>query len=70
MLEIKCDQAYFDSVMKFAEEMGLKDQLEEQLDYLGNYGEQEGCRYDKSTGAGTICRLYKDFAPHSFKFIM
>jgi hypothetical protein len=56
--------------MQFAEDMGLKDQFQKQLDYLGNYAEQEGCSYDKSIGAGTICRLYKDFAPHSFTFIL
>lgn len=54
------DQNYFDSVMAFAKERGLQNQLQEKLDWLGNYA-----------GEGkTTCCLYKDFAPYSFEFVM
>lgn len=48
-----------DKIKLFAEGAGRTDQLQEQLDYLGNYAVQE-----------TRCELYPDFAPHSLSFQM
>jgi hypothetical protein len=58
MLKIR-NQEYFDSVVKFAEDNGLKAELQEQLDYLANYG---------GTPDYTECVLFRDFAPQSFQF--
>jgi hypothetical protein len=64
MLEIDGNvQEYFDDVKKYAEEIGLIDSLQEQLDYLDTYAEH-GDR------GKTRCRLFKDFAPHSFQVSM
>ena len=55
----QCD-TYLQEVREFAESIGLAEQLQKQLDLLGSYG-----------GVGvSICKLYKDFAPHSFSFNM
>ena len=59
MLSIK-DQEYFDAVKEFAEKIGKKDQLQQQLDYLANYGGE----------GATECVLFRDFAPYSFSFVM
>ena len=52
-------------VVEFAEKVGLLDQLQGQLEYLGNYAcnEERGKDY-------TRCDLYPDFAPMSFTFSM
>lgn len=69
MLQINCEKE-LQQAKAFA--VGISDdllkQLESQLEYLAGYANGPGCRYDKSTGADTRCRLYKDFAPHSFRF--
>jgi hypothetical protein len=58
MLSIK-DQEYFDSVTAWAKEKGLMQELQDQLDYLANFG---------GTPEFTECMLFKDFAPQSFYF--
>ena len=46
---------------RFADQHGLREQLEEQLRYLDTYGEDDD--------RGRVrCTLYPDFAPHSFGF--
>lgn len=60
MLTIK-DQEYFDSVVKFAQEAGLYDDLKKQLDFLSGFG---------GDPEKVECELYKDFAPYSFYFNM
>jgi hypothetical protein len=47
----------------FADGVGLRQQLEEQLKYLDEYAEH-GDR------GKTCCRLYRDGAPYSFGFVM
>ncbi len=47
----------------FADGVGLRDNLEKQLLFLDEYAE------DGDRGK-TCCRLYHDFAPHSFGFLM
>jgi len=50
---------YVDEVKKFADSVGLREQLDSKLKYLEEYGD------------GTSrCRLFKDFAKHSFSFIV
>lgn len=56
-------QEYFDGVKAYAEEIGLKDNLQKSLDYLNTYAEH-GDR------GKTRCKLFQDFAPHSFQFTM
>lgn len=60
MLKIECAD-YLAEVETWAKENGCIDKLESRLDYLRNYG-----------GAPdfTECYLYKDFAPHSFEFVI
>jgi hypothetical protein len=47
----------------FADRIGMREQLEEPLRYLDEYAEH-GDR------GRTCCRLYPDFAPYSFGFLM
>lgn len=53
------DQDHMDSIVAFAKHMGLEQHLNDKLTWLGNYSDRE-----------TKCRLWKDFAPHSFQFEM
>lgn len=46
-------------IKAFAAETGREEQLQQELDYLANYGAQE-----------TRCVLFPDFAPHSLAFNM
>lgn len=61
MLVVKC-QERLDKVRLFADQVGLRQQLEEKLQYLSTYGggekREDYCR----------CDLYHDFAPYSFRF--
>ncbi len=65
MLKIT-NQAHFDKVMAFAERTGQTAKLQKELDYLAGYACPETDK-EKTT---TICRLYADFAPASFSFVM
>lgn len=58
MLEDKTD-GKLESIKAFAARCGKLKQLQEQLDYLANYGQQE-----------TRCNLMPDFAPQSLRFVM
>lgn len=60
MIDTSECQEYFDEVLKFAIERGLKEQLEKQLNYLDGYSGRQN----------TLCKLYPDHAPHSFNFVM
>jgi hypothetical protein len=62
MIEI-VDQEYFDEVKQFAETTGRGEQLQKKLNYLDTYAE------NGDRGA-TRCILGKDFAPHSFAFLI
>lgn len=68
MLDVRCPE-YLDAVKRFAQTMGLADQLQSRLDYLNAYAYHPDdtsfhCRTEKR------CVLGKDFAPHSFSFAM
>lgn len=60
MLQIECDKEYFEKVKAFAKKAGKAEQLQQELDYLGNYSGSEN----------TLCQLYSDRAPYSFGFCM
>lgn len=47
----------------YADSIGKRDQLEQQLTYLDTYAE------DGERGRSR-CRLFPDFAPHSFEFVL
>ena len=64
------DQKYFDEVVAFAKDAGLyenekNDSLKNRLDYLAKYGGKKSDGTDK-----TRVRLFKDFAPRSFGFVI
>ena len=68
-MALKLDEAgaaYLESVRKFADEHGVRDKLEEQLEYLGHYA----CHQEHGDPEHTQCVLTKDFAPQSFYFLM
>lgn len=50
---------HLNSTVKFGKKTEQLDGLKERLAYLENYGSQE-----------TQCRIYKDFAPFSFSFVL
>ena len=50
-----------------AKELGCAKSLDDTLEYLNTYANRPGCRYEKE---GTRCKLFDDFAPHSFLFYM
>lgn len=60
---IQCDEEYMKSVRAFAESRGLTSKLEKTLSYLDGYAD-----HDKN--GRTQCRLFKDWAPYSFRFSM
>lgn len=70
MIDATACQEHFNDVKRYADTVGLGGQLQGQLDYLDRYANRPGCLYDKTTGADTRCRLFKDFAPHSFEFLV
>ena len=51
--------AHFATVIEWAVANKCHDKLMQRLDYLGNYSDE-----------ATTCRLYADFACHSFDFVM
>ncbi|WP_437230216.1 DUF4120 family protein [Planctomicrobium sp. SH661] len=57
-------------VHEFANRAGLLDDLLRNLDYLETYANRPGCLYDRENGDDTRCRLYPDFAPLSFGFVI
>jgi len=59
-LDIQC-QDHLDKVRAFAVSVSANKQLQETLDYLATYAQPN---------VKTTCRLYRDFAPHSFTFLM
>ncbi len=64
MLQIE-DRKHLSEVFIFAREIGMCDDLKEQLGRLNTYSQ-----HDDSERGKTRCRLYKDFAPQSFSFVM
>jgi len=62
MLKIE-NREHLRETFKFAREIGMSNQLKDQLRYLDTYAEQD----DRGR---TRCRLMSDFAPHSFYFLM
>jgi hypothetical protein len=54
------EKEYYDTVLEFAEKTGQRDLLQKELDYLANFSDPQTTR----------ARLFKDFAPQSFYFIM
>ena len=53
------DPTHFATVLEWAVANKCYDKLMQRLDYLGHYSDK-----------ATTCRLYKDFAPNSFEFLM
>ena len=51
------DQQHFDEVGEFARSVGADAELQNRLDFLATFG---------GDSAKVRCRLYSDFAPHSF----
>jgi hypothetical protein len=51
------NQEHFDSVRDFARSVGAGAELQRHLDFLASFG---------GDAAKVRCRLYSDFAPHSF----
>jgi hypothetical protein len=51
------NQQHFDEVREFARSVGAVAELQRRLDFLANFG---------GDAAKVRCRLYSDFAPHSF----
>jgi hypothetical protein len=70
MLDTSHCEEYYQGVLKFADEVGLRQQLQQNLDFLAGYANGEGCNYDQAQGKNTRCLLYADWAPHSFQFTM
>ena len=62
MLKIM-DEEYFAEVLNFAKEVGAEKEFQYKIDYLDTYA----CADDKEN---TICELSRDFAPHSFFFVL
>ena len=60
------EQAYVDEVKKFAEESGRASQLREKLNVLAQFG----CPRDGKDPEQCICTLSRDFAPHSFSWVV
>jgi hypothetical protein len=60
-LEILCPE-HLEAVRAFADRLGpdARQDLEAQLAYLAGYGGE----------GASVCRLAKDFAPHSFRFTL
>jgi hypothetical protein len=54
------NQEHFDKVRAFAERTGKLDKLQARLDYLDKYNDPATVR----------CKLFRDFAPASFEFVM
>jgi hypothetical protein len=59
-LDVRCPE-HLAAVRAFADSLGdeARQDLERRLAYLGAYG-----------STPTVCRLFQDFAPHSFRFSM
>jgi len=57
---------YLGIVKEFAKKIGKEDNLQENLDYLNGYANDDSpeCKHK------TQCFLFKDFAPYSFEFVM
>jgi hypothetical protein len=70
MIDTTACHEHFLLTKAFALERGLHRKLSAKLHYLDEYANREGCTYDKAEGKDTRCRLFKDFAPHSFEFVM
>jgi hypothetical protein len=61
------------AAIKHAKATGLwrgRNGLYDKLRYLALYGNRQGCQYDRKTTPGTRCKLYRDFAPYSFNFVI
>src|SRR6185312_7618016 len=63
MLVIDCHD-HLEAVRAFARSVGAEAQLQDRLDYLASYGARD------AEDEAVRCRLRKDFAPHSFTFVM
>jgi hypothetical protein len=63
MLNIENCQEYFNQVKQFAIDNNLLENFEKTMNYLDTYAEGE-------ERGKTRCKLYKDFAPNSFEFVM
>jgi len=66
-LEIR-NEEHYNAVVAFAEAEGIGDKLREVLDYLDGYANHDA--REKGEPDATICKLFPDFAPQSFSFVM
>lgn len=58
MMVVHCEQELAEA-RAFADQVGARRELEVQLEYLSTYA-----------GSENVCDLYRDFAPHSFRFVV
>lgn len=70
MVDVTACEEHFRNVTRFAAERGLQEKFAGRIEYLATYANRPGCLYDKLEGKDTRCRLFKDFAPYSFGFVM
>lgn len=61
-------EEYLAEVRAFADKIGMREKLEEQLQYLDTYANRRDINDENKDNDKTECRLFKDFAPYSFAF--
>jgi hypothetical protein len=69
MIEVMGCIEKLNKARELADSLGCREQLEAKINYLEHYGEDyEGG--ESFRPSPTLCKLYADFAPHSFFFLM
>ncbi len=68
MLEVQCHE-HLDAVKTFAASIGKLAEFQAQLDFLDSYG-NHGLPADAPGRIENKCVLTRDFAPHSFEFMI
>lgn len=63
MLNVEWCADYFEQVKQFAKDNNLEENFNSNIEYLSTYAEHGEI-------GKTRCRLFKDFAPNSFEFVM
>jgi hypothetical protein len=70
MLEVRCPE-HLEAVRAFARSISLEHQLQEQLDFLRDYGNRgKPAEEMPEESRQNLCILERDFAPRSFAFGM
>jgi hypothetical protein len=64
-------EGHLDEVLAFAREIGMEDNLMQRgITYLHSYANHDGEKILPLDQHKTRCLLFKDFAPHSFYFVI